>query len=643
MLKNKIIGKKIRNILILLMAIIIMLGAYHNIRNSRAENVIQIEMEVSDKSNILSAQTITVDATETSDGNYLVDLPISVNEYIVTKYYTSDGEEILVDAENNTARIQLTEEEVASQKVQLQTDYDTKEVTYNDETKLFYNKELKNIPNEDGTENQDVTVTGYMPLDAKLEVTEIDLATLTSVKIPNENETMQKAYDVSVFEMVEKQTTETDITNTDDANTDNNNETIPEENNDVDEIADLTSDETIETAETTTEENVEMEKVEYDPSVYGEKIIIKTKYAQKGEIIKTYNLVEDNNLTEIENTVEEDTIKFEIDKTEKTLKYIIATEPKPEETNILEENNTTEENNTSIENTEENTSEGEPVSIPNEIENSEWEVIDSKPDIPNGKATVVVKGPDDGLKENWVNVILNGERKEDGIAKEITSKEKVSDGIQYTITITGIPQDTYQMKIELEPKKSGIQMFTMSDDITASTTANDSGVMLAATTYNTLKSASSETAADSGFLGNTTIQRQNIQQVEFSGSSKYSELTNGIQRNFSATKNTSSGHSNSTTTWKDLSGNKDGSLNGGTWGSDYLKLDGVDDWVNLGQMSFTDKVTLEAVIEVDKIETSYIPFVIGNINAGGVNLSLPDGKPRMSIIAEDRKSQDCNS
>ena len=69
MLKNKIIVKKIRNIFILLMAIIIMLGAYQNIRNSKAENVIQIEMEVSDKNNILSAQTITVDATETRDGN----------------------------------------------------------------------------------------------------------------------------------------------------------------------------------------------------------------------------------------------------------------------------------------------------------------------------------------------------------------------------------------------------------------------------------------------------------------------------------------------------------------------------------------------------------------------------------------------
>ena len=30
------------------------------------------------------------------------------------------------------------------------------------------------------------------------------------------------------------------------------------------------------------------------------------------------------------------------------------------------------------------------------------------------------------------------------------AKEKVSDGIQYTITITGIPQDTYQMRIEFK-------------------------------------------------------------------------------------------------------------------------------------------------------------------------------------------------
>ena len=148
MLKNKIIVKKIRNIFILLMAIIIMLGAYHNIRNSKAENVIQVELEVADKSNILSAQTITVDATETSDGNYLINLPISVNKNIVTKYYTSSGEEIEVNVENNLATVQLTDEEVKNKKVQLQTDYDTKEVTdtKSGEKKLLYKRLLTNEP-----------------------------------------------------------------------------------------------------------------------------------------------------------------------------------------------------------------------------------------------------------------------------------------------------------------------------------------------------------------------------------------------------------------------------------------------------------------------------------------------------------------
>ena len=45
MLKNKIIIKKIRNIFIVLMAILIMVGIYKNVRDSRAENVIQVEVE----------------------------------------------------------------------------------------------------------------------------------------------------------------------------------------------------------------------------------------------------------------------------------------------------------------------------------------------------------------------------------------------------------------------------------------------------------------------------------------------------------------------------------------------------------------------------------------------------------------------
>ena len=50
MLKNKLIAKRIRNIFILIMTIAIMMGAYHNVRRSRAEKVIVISLEVTDNS-----------------------------------------------------------------------------------------------------------------------------------------------------------------------------------------------------------------------------------------------------------------------------------------------------------------------------------------------------------------------------------------------------------------------------------------------------------------------------------------------------------------------------------------------------------------------------------------------------------------
>ena len=332
MLKNKIIVKKIRNIFILLMAIIIMLGAYRNIRNSKAENVIQIEMEVSDKSNILSAQTITVDATETSDGNYLLTLPTSVNKNIVTKYYTSSGEEILVDADNNISTIQLTDEEVANKKVQVQSDYDTKEVTVNNQTKLLYNKELQELPNESGTGSQDVIVTGYMPLDVDIEVKEMDLATLTSVKLPSENQTMQKAYEISIFEIVEKQGTETNTTNEVQTQTmENGAQNTDSTQQDVATQADVEPQSEVAEQATTQTENTE--RVEYDSSVYGEKITVKTKQEQTNAI-KTYTLAEDNKVTEVANVTSGEYVDFESDKGNKILKYIIATQENEAEENI---------------------------------------------------------------------------------------------------------------------------------------------------------------------------------------------------------------------------------------------------------------------------------------------------------------------
>ena len=225
MLKNKIVIKKIRNIFILLMAIIIMIGVYTNIRNSRAENVIQIEVEISDKSNKIDTQKITIDATETKDGNYLLELPTSVNEFVVSKYYTTDGAEVnMINVDNSATdntdcTLRLTETEIANKKLQLQTDYDTKEFTTDDQqTVTLYNKELKNSGISDEAENDNsktsktsenvqeqeenqdnVIVKGYMLPDTKAEITEVDTNTLTNVKLPDENKSLKKAYEVSTY------------------------------------------------------------------------------------------------------------------------------------------------------------------------------------------------------------------------------------------------------------------------------------------------------------------------------------------------------------------------------------------------------------------------------------------------------------
>lgn len=199
MLKNKLIAKRIRNIFILIMTIAIMMGAYHNVRRSRAEKVIEISLEVADKNNQLEKETITVEATETSDGVYLLELPEIVNTKMITKYYNSEDEEI------DSRTIQLTDKEIAEKKVQVATDYDTKEVeklevsgttitvAENAEKKTFYNRKITN-------ETGDIIATGYMPLEAQLETKDIDIGTLTDVKIPNESQSMKKAFTAIITE-----------------------------------------------------------------------------------------------------------------------------------------------------------------------------------------------------------------------------------------------------------------------------------------------------------------------------------------------------------------------------------------------------------------------------------------------------------
>ena len=392
MLRNRLIIKKIRNICILLMAIIIMIGVYTNIRRSRAENVIQIALEVSDKSEALEMQTIMVDATETQDGNYLLDLPTSVNGNIVTKYYTADGTEVLMNDENADKTLTLTEAEVSEQKIQLQTDYDKKEVTTEDgQTITLYNKELMDVKEpeenaEEGTNNTDtnetetnetleegtteetnlddsVVVTGYMPLEAQVDINEIDLATLSDIQLPSDTQTMQKAYEVSVYqtfrttidadgnaiaeeiEMPQSQMdngtnneTEENTTNntTDNMAIENINSENARENENVQSVIEGTTPDntTITTITLKDGTTIEEEKIEYDPSIYNEELTIKTKNTEANTTATVYGIQENNQIQALENIIEEEYINAAFSKNSQTVKYIVATEPSADSNNV---------------------------------------------------------------------------------------------------------------------------------------------------------------------------------------------------------------------------------------------------------------------------------------------------------------------
>ena len=367
MLKNKLIIKKIRNICILLMAIIIMIGVYTNVRRSRAENVIQIELEVSDKSEALGMQTILVDATETQDGNYLLDLPTAVNGNIVTKYYTSDGSEVLMNDEDADRTLTLTETEVADQKIQLQTDYDKKEITTEDgQIVTLYNKELldekeieQNVIAEEteGTSNDTQTnetmtdetteepelddtviVTGYMPLEAQVDIEEIDLSTIPEITLPTDTQTIQKAYEVSVYQtlrrtidangnVIAEEIVTPESETTEEVSSEN---TIENEN--VESVTESTTPNNTEITTILLEDGtrIEEEKIEYDPSIYNEQLIIKTKNVEANTIATIYGLQEDNQIIALENTTEDEYVNATFSKNSQTVRYIVATEPQPE-------------------------------------------------------------------------------------------------------------------------------------------------------------------------------------------------------------------------------------------------------------------------------------------------------------------------
>ena len=130
-------------------------------------------------------------------------------------------------------------------------------------------------------------------------------------------------------------------------------------------------------------------------------------------------------------------------------------------------------------------------------------------------ATITVKGTDkyyasSALTADKIKVFVNGSEVTDGsvtvsvdsTVNDVNSSGGTKIGDQYTITVKGWAQNANQMKIQIQPG-------AMTDQSGNTNKATDLIV------YNTLVSASSETSETSAFLGNSTIQRQNIENVTF--------------------------------------------------------------------------------------------------------------------------------
>lgn len=544
MLKNKLIAKRIRNIFILIMTIAIMMGAYHNVRRSRAEKVIEISLEVADKNNQLEKETITVEATETSDGVYLLELPEIVNTKMITKYYNSEDEEI------DSRTIQLTDKEISEKKVQVATDYDTKEVeklevsgatitvAENAEKKTFYNRKITN-------ETGDIIATGYMPLEAQLETKDIDIGTLTDVKIPNESQSMKKAFTAIITE--NKTESQNGVSNQAEIQEENAN-TSQNQNKAQNEIETQSQSEAQNQAKTQSQDEAQSESEEtkavYNPSEYGEIVEIQSKYEAENtsEKITVYSLDEQNQLKELETTE----LETEEEGTAKTYQFPM--------------NNEVGENE---EKTYITTAElSEDATIGDETVNDETNIADS--------------------------------------STSYTTSDDTSNGGDFG-----------------ESSTSPI----VGEDLNAAYAGGTSGK------DTTLMTTSSETAATSGFFGNSSIQRQNIENVTF---------TNQLVQNdapvhkWDASKNTGSSHSSSTTTWKDLNGSMNGTLHGGTWGTDYLQFNGTSDWVGLAAYNPTQQIRIDTWVAPVSIQSGERD-IISNFEDGGYGLYLLNGVPTFDI------------
>ena len=210
MRRNKINVKMIKNLIILIMAIILIIGIYYNIKKSKAEEIVTITAKIVDEDEKVKKQEIQLTVNKNQEQIYTTELPEFVNENKIEKYTTFEGKEIIIKKEENNTeeqtdnesktnidveksenledtynrKIEIAKEDIIDNQILLRVKYDKKEIEVDEneniiqesekvegkesnKTITLYNKKIKN-------DDEKIEAEGYMPLNSEIIIRNIE-------------------------------------------------------------------------------------------------------------------------------------------------------------------------------------------------------------------------------------------------------------------------------------------------------------------------------------------------------------------------------------------------------------------------------------------------------------------------------------
>ena len=181
---KKIFKKKNTRIYILVGLLILFFLQFLALGLSQAQKLIEMSIEVIDLETKVENRNIVLNAINSGESGYYLLLPDKIENIYVTEYEIEKSEINTTETDNiketvlpNT-KLFLSQDEVNSQNIQLKVIYNSKKVK---EETLYYQDIYPSGFKESEVKMSNVKITGFMPLDISLNITEEEKPELTSL------------------------------------------------------------------------------------------------------------------------------------------------------------------------------------------------------------------------------------------------------------------------------------------------------------------------------------------------------------------------------------------------------------------------------------------------------------------------------